>query len=154
MQPDLSIVVPLYNESARLRGCMTRLINQMHLNLIPYEIILCLNGCTDDTGLMAEGYTQKYPVRVLTVPERGKGAAVRAGMLSGRRPDGAGRHPSRTPARLPRADLRLFRVSSDVFRRISTIRSCRTRCRAALGAYSERTCHVEPRSRPRVQIAQ
>jgi dolichyl-phosphate beta-glucosyltransferase len=82
---DLSVVVPLYNEIGRLGRCMTALVNQLSVNLVNYEIILVSNGCTDGTIGLAEWYAGINPrVRALSIPERGKGAAVRSGMLAAR----------------------------------------------------------------------
>jgi dolichyl-phosphate beta-glucosyltransferase len=84
-EPELSVVVPLYNEEKRLYGCMARLISQLRLNLIPAEIILVCNGCTDRTEELARRYAGQHKwIHVLSIAERGKGAAVRAGMLTAR----------------------------------------------------------------------
>lgn len=84
--PELSIVVPLYNEEKRLPGCMARLISYVEINLIQAEIILVPNGCTDGTLELAHRYHEAVRpwVRVLHIPTRGKGAAVRTGVLSAR----------------------------------------------------------------------
>lgn len=86
--PELSIVVPLHNEEQRLPGCMARLISYVETNLIQAEIILVHNGCTDGTLPLAVRYrdTVRPWVRVLPIAGRGKGAAVRAGMLAARAP--------------------------------------------------------------------
>lgn len=83
--PDLTVVVPLCNEEKRLFGCMARLINQLRINMIPAEIILVCNGCTDRTEELCLRYAGQHKwIRVLTISARGKGAAVRTGMLAAR----------------------------------------------------------------------
>lgn len=84
--PELSIVVPLYNEEKRLPGCMARLVSYVETNMIQAEIILVPNGCSDGTVDLAFRYreTVRPWIVVHPIPGRGKGAAVRAGMLLAR----------------------------------------------------------------------
>ena len=84
--PVLSIVVPLHNEERRLPACMASLITQIEISGLQAEIILVPNGCGDRTTELAIRYheTVRPWVRVLALRERGKGAAVRNGMLTAR----------------------------------------------------------------------
>jgi len=79
----LSIIVPLHNEEKRLPFCMSKLINFQHTYGTPNcEIILVENGSSDKTFETANAYLWHYQnVHVLRLPSRGKGAAVRLGML-------------------------------------------------------------------------
>ncbi|MCY4107112.1 MAG: glycosyltransferase [Chloroflexi bacterium] len=83
MNPDLSIIIPIHNEERRLPLCMARLMAYFQEQTYDTEIILVENGSQDQTGALAEQYAEENEqVRVLHVAERGKGRAVRAGMLA------------------------------------------------------------------------
>lgn len=77
----LSIIVPLHNEATRLENCLEQLIPEV--NRYFYEIILVDNGSTDDTPKMCDLATRVYPnVRYIHLQDRGKGLAIRTGMLA------------------------------------------------------------------------
>jgi len=85
----LSVVVPSYNEEERLPIMMDETLDYLESNFKEtYEVIVVDDGSKDKTSEVAMKYTQKYgddKVRVLTlVKNRGKGGAVRMGMLSSR----------------------------------------------------------------------
>lgn len=75
---ELSVVVPVYNEERRLPGSLVGL--EMALRGLAAEIIVVDNGSTDRTADVVRD--QRFPVRLLNCPDRGKGAAVRAGVLA------------------------------------------------------------------------
>ena len=82
----LSIVVPAYNESGRLPGSLRRM--RQHFDALgeEYEVIVVDDGSSDDTYALSLDLATTWPE--LTVLQfdrnRGKGAAVRAGMLHAR----------------------------------------------------------------------
>jgi dolichyl-phosphate beta-glucosyltransferase len=82
----LSIVVPAYNEARRLPGTLPRVIAYAKRLEEPAEIIVVDDGSTDGTGDVAAAAARAgHPVVVLrSSPNRGKGAAVRQGMLAAR----------------------------------------------------------------------
>jgi hypothetical protein len=82
----LSIVVPAYNEARRLPGTLTRAIEYASRLGEPAEIIVVDDGSTDGTGdVAAAAAPPGDPAVVLRLsPNRGKGAAVRQGMLAAR----------------------------------------------------------------------
>lgn len=83
MTPFLSVIVPLHNEERRLPLCMARLMTYFSEQDYEMEIILVENGSQDQTLALAEQYAEANEnIRVLRVAERGKGRAVRAGMLA------------------------------------------------------------------------
>lgn len=83
--PDVSVIVPLYNEENRLPACIGKWQNYRAGNSVAMELILVPNGCTDKTEQYSHYYALTRPwVRVLTIMGRGKGAAVREGMLAAR----------------------------------------------------------------------
>jgi dolichyl-phosphate beta-glucosyltransferase len=82
----LTVVLPCYNEAERLPATLEAYL--AHLSRIPgeVEVLVVDDGSTDATSAVAEAVaTVDTRVRVLTNrPNRGKGFAVRAGMLAGR----------------------------------------------------------------------
>lgn len=82
----LSIVVPAYNESARLPGSLRRMREHFDAAGEEYEVIVVDDGSGDDTHASTVALAGTWPqLRVLRFAEnRGKGAAVREGMLNAR----------------------------------------------------------------------
>jgi len=82
MNPFISIIIPCHNEAATLWDNVRRVISHCEKFYGNYEIILVENGSTDNTLLVANKLQRTFrPVRAMTVMERSKAAAVRAGML-------------------------------------------------------------------------
>lgn len=83
-EPLLSIIIPAFNEEKRLPRSLDRItafVQQQNENM---EVLVVENGSSDRTSEVAEAYAARHPfVRVLH-SEKGKGAAVRTGMLAGR----------------------------------------------------------------------
>jgi len=84
----LSLVVPSYNEEERLPVMMEETLAFLEKQDYSYEVIVVDDGSKDTTSAVAYAYTEKYgddKVRVLTLAKnRGKGGAVRLGMMSTR----------------------------------------------------------------------
>jgi len=80
----LSVVVPAYNESARLARTFPDIIRYLGGLRKPFEVIVVDDGSTDGTGRTVLELAAGDPrVRVITLQTNsGKGAAVRAGMLA------------------------------------------------------------------------
>ena len=80
----LSIVVPAYNESGRLPGSLRRMREFFDAAGEEYEVIVVDDGSADDTYGGSVAMAQDWPqLRVVRFERnRGKGAAVRAGMLA------------------------------------------------------------------------
>jgi glycosyltransferase involved in cell wall biosynthesis len=83
---DLSIIVPAYNEELRLPPTLDRLARFLTTQPLRTEIIVVDDGSKDDTCGVVERAMSRYPnLRLVRQPQnRGKGAAVRAGMLAAR----------------------------------------------------------------------
>ncbi len=79
--PDLSIVIPAFNEAERLPHTLARVRAYLDARGRPYEIVLADDGSVDDT--LARARQAGGPTLVVTRSERnrGKGHAVRQGML-------------------------------------------------------------------------
>ena len=75
----LSVVVPAYNEALRLPATLARVEDYLGRLGVAYEIVVVDDGSTDGTAARAA----RERVRVLRhEPNRGKGYAVRRGMLA------------------------------------------------------------------------
>ena len=90
---SLSVIVPAYNEEQRLPKMLDEAIcyldqRQQQQKAFTYEIIVVDDGSSDNTSQVALDFSAKYgtdKIRVLTLAKnRGKGGAVRLGMLSAR----------------------------------------------------------------------
>ncbi len=82
-QPHLSIIIPALNEEQRLPPCLTKI--DAFLQAQPYdaEVIVVENGSTDRTAEITRSFAEAHPyVQLITLPERGKGRALKAGMLA------------------------------------------------------------------------
>ncbi|MEO8274907.1 MAG: dolichyl-phosphate beta-glucosyltransferase [Thermoanaerobaculia bacterium] len=82
MAPQLSVVLPAFNESARIGPTLDRLGE--FAGGVPggVEILVVDDGSTDDTGVFA-AQAEARAIRWLRFAEnRGKGAALRAGVLA------------------------------------------------------------------------
>lgn len=78
MPPALSLVIPAYNERARLSVALGPALSWLDANAPGTEVIVVDDGCTD--GTMEVVPASVTAVRLPT--NRGKGAAVRAGVLA------------------------------------------------------------------------
>jgi dolichyl-phosphate beta-glucosyltransferase len=83
----LSVVIPAYNEVARIGEPIRRLADHLRAHHPSSEIVLADDGSTDGTGAFVDGLAPELgvPLRVLAGHRnRGKGHAVRRGMLAAR----------------------------------------------------------------------
>ena len=78
---DLSIVVPAYNEEQRIPPTLARLDAFLKTQPLRYEIVVVDDGSKDDTCGVVERCGLPNIRLVRQVPNKGKGAAVRLGML-------------------------------------------------------------------------
>jgi len=84
--PKLSIVVPAFNEAARLGGSLKQIVGYLRERREQSELIVVDDGSTDKTAAIAEEALQDsgaIATRVIRYEEnRGKGYAVRLGLLA------------------------------------------------------------------------
>ncbi len=80
--PLLTIVIPAYNEESRLPGTLAKI--DAFLRQQPYqaEVIVVENGSRDDTSGIVERFCADHAYVRLLHSAKGKGAAVRTGMLA------------------------------------------------------------------------
>ena len=84
-QPYLSLVVPAYNEGARLGETLRTIVGYLDRQPYRWELIVVDDGSTDDTLELATAFAGRDP-RVVAVanPHRGKAYTVRSGVARAR----------------------------------------------------------------------
>lgn len=85
--PELSVVIPVYNEQARVAGTLQASFDYLKAKGYSAEILVVDDGSKDKTLSVVSRFkrqaTRKIALRVLPQEtNRGKGAAVRAGVLA------------------------------------------------------------------------
>ena len=91
MTPALSIIIPAYNEAPRLGKSLHTIFDYLSEQSYDSEVIVVDDGSTDDTPKVAEenlaAAGQRTVAQLIRVrPNRGKGHAVRSGLLAARAP--------------------------------------------------------------------
>jgi glycosyltransferase involved in cell wall biosynthesis len=92
MAPDVSIVIPIYNEEGILRDAVTELLEgldvvrtALHAPELSFEIILAENGSKDATVELAEHLASEYSeIRTFSLGEPNYGKALRRGIEEAR----------------------------------------------------------------------
>ncbi len=80
---SLSIVIPAYNEEARLRESLDSIAQFVSTQSIPIEVVIVNNNSQDGTQDIIDEATAEFPfMKGLMETQQGKGAAVRTGMLA------------------------------------------------------------------------
>lgn len=78
MKPAVSIIVPIYNVEQYLSKCIESIINQTLSNI---EIILINDGSTDNSGVIADFYSEKDSrIKVIHKENGGQGSARNRGI--------------------------------------------------------------------------
>jgi dolichyl-phosphate beta-glucosyltransferase len=81
--PHLSIILPALNEETRLPRCLGQIDAFLQKQPFDAEVIVAENASTDRTADITREFAETHPyVRLITLKERGKGRAVKAGMLA------------------------------------------------------------------------
>ena len=91
MLPPFSVVIPCFNEAARIGQTLRVTLDYLVTHAPESELIVVNDGSTDTTGTETrEGFDEtKIETRLLeNFPNRGKGAAVREGLLAAQKPIG------------------------------------------------------------------
>jgi dolichyl-phosphate beta-glucosyltransferase len=81
--PNLSIVIPAFNESARIPATLKQVVSSIRERGWDAEIIVVNDGSTDATAQVVQDFARTAPeIRMIENPgNRGKGYSVRSGML-------------------------------------------------------------------------
>jgi glycosyltransferase involved in cell wall biosynthesis len=83
MKPELSLVIPAYNEQARLPYTLGEIEAYVCRERVACEVIVVDNGSHDATSVVVQQATGRFPkLRLLRTDHRGKGLAVRTGVLA------------------------------------------------------------------------
>ncbi|MCX7919589.1 MAG: glycosyltransferase family 2 protein [bacterium] len=79
----LSIIIPAYNESARIRQTIEKIIAYLATKSYSSEVIVVDDGSSDGTQSVIHPFIQEYKTLkfIRYTPNRGKGYAVKTGML-------------------------------------------------------------------------
>lgn len=81
--PLLSIIIPAYNEETRLPGTLETIQGFLSQQNYSAEVLVVENGSSDRTLEIAQNFASRNPaIRALHEDQRGKGRAVRTGMLA------------------------------------------------------------------------
>ena len=92
MLPPFSVVIPAFNEAGRIGGSLRVILDYLGQISPESEIIVVNDGSTDATSeIVREKFSTAGTIATRLIehsPNRGKGAAVRAGLLAATRPIG------------------------------------------------------------------
>lgn len=84
MAPAISVVIPAYREELRLPATLERVVGYLEARGCAFEVLVVDDGSPDRTADVARAYEARG-VTLLRQPEnRGKGAAVKRGVLASR----------------------------------------------------------------------
>jgi glycosyltransferase involved in cell wall biosynthesis len=85
-EPELSIIIPAFNEESRLPETLARISTYIRASKRPTEVIVVDDGSTDRTAAVASSFLGEIEgLRVVANQEnRGKGFSVRHGMTEAR----------------------------------------------------------------------
>lgn len=81
---ELSVIVPAYNEEGRLAPGLRQALEYLARRGEPYELLVVDDGSRDATSQVAEAFSPQGVRVVRHERNRGKGAAVRTGLLASR----------------------------------------------------------------------
>src|SRR5688500_13351133 len=103
---SISVVIPAYNEGSRIRSTLETLCEHLQQRPWDWEIRVVDDGSTDETANIADALAADEP-RVIVQRERhrGKGGAVKAGLLAAR---GRYRFMCDADLSMPIAELKRF----------------------------------------------
>lgn len=81
----VSIVIPAHNEEHRLPASLEKIDDFLKAQSYQAEVVVVENGSTDQTTAVVRAFAQTHPyTRLIEETARGKGLAVRRGMLEAR----------------------------------------------------------------------
>ena len=91
MLPPFTAVIPCFNEEARIGDTLRVTLDYLASNAPDSELIVVNDGSTDATAAIAREKLDGATIQTRLLenfPNRGKGAAVRSGLLAAREPIG------------------------------------------------------------------
>ena len=81
MNPFLSIIIPAHNEANRLPDTLEQVFGFLEKQPFTSEVVVVENGSSDKTLEIAQKFAEQHANLRVLQSERGKGAAVKHGML-------------------------------------------------------------------------
>ncbi len=79
--PRVSLVLPVHNQGEHIRSIVEGYIDGLDVLPIRYEIILIVNGSTDDSQAVCDALAAEFDgVQALALEKRGWGHSVRTGL--------------------------------------------------------------------------
>ncbi len=85
--PYLSVVIPAYNEEYKIEGDLGAALEYFTAQPYRFELIVVDDGSSDRTPMILKEWDRRHESQVRAIcyrPNRGKGCAVRMGMLAAR----------------------------------------------------------------------
>lgn len=79
--PELSLIIPAYNEASRIVKSLNKAIDFLEKNDFDFEIIVVDDGSQDNTNEAVKQFKDKVKL-IIQTENFGKGAAVRTGMIN------------------------------------------------------------------------
>ena len=81
MPPEVSIIIPAYNEAGRLPETLRRLKAYLEGQSLDAEVLVVDDGSQDETAAVVRAHAAGWPqLRLIPMAHGGKGSAVRLGM--------------------------------------------------------------------------
>lgn len=104
--PDLSIVIPAYNEAGGIASCLKQLRSHLDGLGLSWEVVVVDDGSSDGTGaIVARHAAEDSRIRLILGGRAGKGKAIRRGALEAR---GAWRFMADADLAMPLDNLERF----------------------------------------------
>ncbi|PRP96023.1 glycosyltransferase [Enhygromyxa salina] len=84
--PELSVVIPIYNEESILEASVTQLFSELEAAGLDFEVVLAENGSSDATVSIAEQLAERHAGRLrwFSYPEPNYGGALREAIFRAR----------------------------------------------------------------------
>ncbi len=84
-EPFLSVVIPAFNEESRISHTLSQVVDYLTAQDYTWEIVVADDGSRDATAGLVDQVIMDHPnIQILRLPHRGKGWAVKNGMLAAR----------------------------------------------------------------------
>jgi glycosyltransferase involved in cell wall biosynthesis len=75
---SLSLIIPAHNAEHIIEKSIIE-YNEIFSHFDNFEIIIVCNACSDDTLGVSKKLAEKYPIKIIYIPNRGKGNALISG---------------------------------------------------------------------------
>lgn len=76
----ITVVIPAYNEEDHLPACLESLVQQN--TQFPFQVVVVDNNSTDHTAKVAQAFSDRLNLTIVTELRKGRGAARRAGFAA------------------------------------------------------------------------